>query len=424
MRAGRVQEIISRKPTFFEKWALLIFLMILLLLVAGAWFIEYPDIVEAKAYLTANNAPKEIMPRQDGRLVRIFRRNDDWVKAGDMIAWIESTAHHAEVISLAHQLDSCTKLLATGKLETVGNIFKQRFENLGELQISYQQFITAWQQFNDYLVNGFYAHKKNLLQHDISALASAHRAILDQKDLTEQDIKIAEESFKMNSKLHDDRVLSHEEYRVAKSKFVNKQLEIPQLDASIFSNENQQRDKQKEIDQLEHDIFQQKTTFQQALQTLKSSTDEWLRKYVLVSPTDGKIAFTLPVQENQFIQGSKLLGYVNPTGTVFYAIANVPQANSGKVVTGLDVQLRFDAYPYQEMGFVRGKLEYLSKVATDSGFVAMIDLDKGLTTSHHILVPYKSGLKASAIIVTKNMRLLQRLYFNIVKSLSTKKGDT
>ena len=45
----------------------------------------------------------------------------------------------------------------------------------------------------------------------------------------------------------------------------------------------------------------------------------------------------------------------------------------------MQVQLGFDAYPYQEMGFVKGKLNHISKIATDSGFQAKVILENGLS---------------------------------------------
>lgn len=63
-RSEVAQEIISRKPDFFEKWALLVFLILLLLLLAGTWFIKYPDIIEGRAVLTGDNAPKEIVSKK------------------------------------------------------------------------------------------------------------------------------------------------------------------------------------------------------------------------------------------------------------------------------------------------------------------------------------------------------------------------
>jgi len=249
-------------------------------------------------------------------------------------------------------------------------------------------------------------------------LDSAKQTIQSQRTLTKQDIKLAEETFSMYKKLSDEKVITNEEYRVEKSKYVNKQMSIPQLDASLLTSESQIRDKLKEIDQLDHDLAKQKVIFGQTLQSLKSQIGDWMIKYVLKSPVNGKITFIIPLQENQYLQAGKLLGYINPNDSHFYAEANLSQYNFGKVHTGLSVQLRFDAYPYQEMGFVEGKLDYISSIPSDSGFLATVRLTNGLMTNNHKLIPYKDGLRAQALIITQNMRLANRLYYNIIKSTS------
>lgn len=85
------------------------------------------------------------------------------------------------------------------------------------------------------------------------------------------------------------------------------------------------------------------------------------------------------------------------------------------------VQLRFDAYPYQEMGFVKGKLDYVSPIASDSGFLASVHLLNGLHTNLNRTIHYKTGLKSEALIITKDMRLLERMYYSVRKSISPKK---
>ena len=166
---------------------------------------------------------------------------------------------------------------------------------------------------------------------------------------------------------------------------------------------------------------QQRLIFIQALQTLKSNVDEWKRQYILTAPLNGIIFFSMPLQENKFIQQGQLLGYVNPPSSTFYAEIYLPQNNSGKVDTGMQVQLRFDAYPYEETGFVNGKLSYISKIASDSGFYARVSLENALVTNLKNQIPYKSGLHAKALVITKNQRLLQRLYYSLVKTTSMSK---
>ncbi len=201
---------------------------------------------------------------------------------------------------------------------------------------------------------------------------------------------------------------------------MNKLAAIPQLEATISSQDNMIRDKQKEINQLEHDVLQQRKLFEQALFTLKSVAEDWIMRFVLRSPVDGKIAFVLPLQESQFMEQGKLLAYVTPEDAGYYAEVKLAQHNFGRVDTGMKVQLRFDAFPYQETGFVPGKLDYISGMAIDSGFLGRVDLPS-LTTSRNKEIPFRNGLKARALVIIRDMSLLQRIYYGITRSLEMNK---
>jgi len=420
-RSEIAYEIISRKPSFYEKWALMIFFLLLALIVASTWWIKYPEVIYASAVLTGTNAPKEIIPRQSGKLTMLLAQNNQYVKQDEILGWIESTANTSEVIDLSLRLDSVSVLMEMEDAGGITPLFDKKFRNLGELQPSYQTFISAWQEYSDYLLNGFYANKKKMLLNDITALEKMKEKIADQKNLVMQDDELAKKTFEMNERLFEEKVLSPEEYRQAQSTLLNKQKVDPQMEISMISQINQIRDKQKEIDQLSHDILQQQLTFEQALQTLKSNVADWLRKYTIQAPTEGTLVFTLPIQQNQHLAQGKLLGYVNPPDSKFYAEIKLAQNNFGRVDTGQSVQLRFDAYPYHEMGFVKGTINYISDVAIDSGFWGIVRLDKGLTSNQNKQIQYKPGLKAQALVITKDMRLMERLYYSFTKATSTNK---
>jgi len=225
----------------------------------------------------------------------------------------------------------------------------------------------------------------------------------------------------MNKILLDEKVISAEEYREENSKYLSKKMTIPQLNSNILSNQNMQRDKLTELEQLKHDIIQQKIIFEQALRTLKSNIDGWIHNYIIQTPLDGTVFFTMQLQQNDFIEAGKLLGYINPPDSKFYVEISLPQNNSGKVDTGMKAQLRFDAYPYQETGIVKGTVDYISPIATDSGFLATVRLENGLFTNLKRKIQFKNGLRAQVLIITKNMRLLQRMYYSVVKATSVGK---
>jgi HlyD family secretion protein len=122
------------------------------------------------------------------------------------------------------------------------------------------------------------------------------------------------------------------------------------------------------------------------------------------------------VQNSQLVSLKQQLGYIVPAKTEYYLRTNLRQENFGKIALNADVQIRFNSYPYNEFGAAAGKLIYISQVASDSGFLGKIHLVKGLETIQKFKIPYKEGLGAQAVIVTKDMRLLERLYYNLIGS--------
>lgn len=418
LRSEMAQEILSKQPGFLEKWSLIIFLCILIMMLSATWFVHYPDILNAKAILTAENAPKEIIIKQEGRLIKLFVHNNDYVKKGDIIGWIESNSDHQEVISLSKALDSSMLILSMNKGDNIFQLYTHDYNNLGELQQAYQQFLSAKQLFNDYTLNGFYLRKLNMLTADVKSLNSLNENLIKQRKLTEQDLGLAKETFDINKILLDKKVITVAEYRNERSKYVNKEKTVPQLDVSLYNNEMQKREKEKEIEQLSHDMNQQRNIFRQEVQFFRSKIIDWKNKYIIHAPTDGKIFYTASLQESKYLRLGSLIGYVNPTKSLYYAETVLSQNNFGRIDTGMHVQLRFDAYPFEEWGYLDGTLSHISDVPTDSGFLAIVRLDKGLMTNNHKKLVYKNGLKANALIITNDMRLLQRLYYNFVKSTS------
>jgi len=327
LRSEEVQEILSRKPGFFERWSLLVYLSILIFLFAATWFIKYPEIVQANGILISANAPRQIVSQTEGTITKVFVHNEDSVQRNAVIAFMESTGNHDEVIELNKLTDSGITLLQKGEIEKVSGLFQKQFQNLGELQISYQQLISVWQHFNDYLINGF---------------------------------------------------------------------------------------KRRKLSELEHDISQQKDIFEQSLRAVKSLSDDWIKKYIIKAPVDGKVDFIFPPEENEYLQSKRVLGFVTPTDSRYYAQVTLPQGNLGKVSTGQIVQLRFDAYPFQEFGYVEGKLRYISRESSDSGFLANIELTNGLRTNLKKEIQFKNGLKLKAYVLVKEFRLLQRFFDSIL----------
>jgi len=421
LRSEQMVELITKRPGFIERWALFLFLFVLLGLSGVAWFIHYPDIIKAKATIIGTNAPKEIVVRMNGKLTKLVVHNGEYVKGGTTIGYIESSAGYDQVFHLKNLLEQVLTDIKENNTQKIYNKFTTTFEQLGELQSGYQTFFYSYQQFSNYLQGGFYLKKKKILIGDLTYLQNNINIIKQQKEILLKDLALTEETYKAQQSLTKEKIVSKQEDRENFSKLLNKQLSIPQINALLLTSEVQIREKEKEVTELEHEISQQKNIFLQSLQTMQSQIEDWIKNYVLVAPVDGVLTFLFPVQENQYLESGKLIGLISPTNTSYYAEIILPQYNFGKVDSGQNIQFRFDAYPYQEFGFVSGRLTYVSTFATDSGFIGHAQLITGLLTDKKKKIYYRNGLKAEAQIITKEMRLIERLYNSITDGLRLNK---
>ncbi|PZX59502.1 HlyD family secretion protein [Hydrotalea sandarakina] len=413
-----IDEIISEKPSFLVRWGTLLFLFILIIFFIICWFIKYPDIITTSAKLTSINTPKPIVSVSNGKLIKLLKKEGDYFKQGDMIAYIEAIGNHEEVLYVKKQIDNALSAISSNQFTKAVQSFKNNIENLGELQSSYQNFMQANLSFKAYLPNGFYTKKYEMLEKDLINIKRLHNILLDQKKLMEQDLQLSEKTFHANESLKKEKVISDFDYRTEASKLINKQLTIPQISAAIVSNESLKIDKQKELAELSNTIQQQKILYLQTLNTLKSQVDDWIKKYILVASENGILSFASLTEENQQIQAGQVICYINPNNSKYYVIINVPQTNFGKVKTRQKVLLKLNAYPYQEFGYIEGRISFISAIPTDSGYMAKVNLVNGLKTNFNKALQYREGLTAQASIITAEKRLLQRFYENFLKIIN------
>jgi multidrug resistance efflux pump len=422
LRSSEVQEFISNKPGFTIRWGITIFFFVLVLLCLVCWFIQYPDIVNAKAILNSVNAPKEIVTKSDGKLIKILAKDNDSVTKGQVIGYMESTASNESVTKITSQLESINELIYHNRTDEIIHYFPDASNpnnvfSLGELQAPYQSFIQTFITFRDFLNSGFYLRKKAMLLTDMSNTQKLHSIFETQKDLLTQDLSLSQQTLNANDTLAAERVISRLDYRNEKSKLLSKKMTLPQINATIVTNESQQNEKKKEIADLENQIIVQKNTFIQALHTLQSQIESWEFKYLLKAPVTGKLSFTGFFQENQEIKAGQKIFYVLPSNSNYFVEMIIPQYNFGKVKAGQKVLLKFQAYPNQEYGSVEGTIEHINTLPSDSGYLAKVILPNGLITNYKKHLQYKYGLFAQAEIITQNMRLLERFYNNLSQQI-------
>jgi multidrug efflux pump subunit AcrA (membrane-fusion protein) len=406
-----LRDFISHRPGFLIRWGIPIFFFVLTSLAIGSYFIQYPDVVQASAKVHSINAPKQVVTKSGGRLVKLFTTDNKTVTSNEVIGYIESTAKHEEVIAIAALLDTLEYYADNNHVEEIPfywNRAHRSFINLGELQPAHQSFMQSFIGFKDYLSSGFYLAKKQMLVKDLQNTRRMLQTLQQQKNLQQQDLAITQQNYNVHDTLHKEALITELEYRGQQSQLVNKKMSIPQINASIIGNETQQNALQKEMLELDNQISQQRVGFIQVLSTYKAAVESWKQKYLLTSPISGTLVYAGFLEENQQLQQGQVVAYIVNDSNSYYVEMLIPQTNFGKVKPGQVVLLKFPSYPAQDFGIVKGRIAEIKNIPSDSGYLSKVLLPQGLITTYKKQLLFTEGLMAQANIITANKRLSER----------------
>jgi HlyD family secretion protein len=143
---------------------------------------------------------------------------------------------------------------------------------------------------------------------------------------------------------------------------------------------------------------------------LKAQINLWRNTYLLISPVEGIVSFTKFWSANQsVVKDEPVVSIVPLEAGNYLGRINLKMDRSGKVKTGLLVNIKLSGYPYLEYGMVRGVVKSKSLVPSGDAYVIDIELPEGLTTLYGKKLDFTHNMQGTAEIITENIRLLQKI---------------
>jgi multidrug efflux pump subunit AcrA (membrane-fusion protein) len=405
-----VEEVISYRPHWLVRKGNTVFLLVMLLLLGLTWVIKYPDILSAPTRLVALNPPKLIAARTEGKLLKISVHNEQQVKKGQHLGYMESTANYNQVIELKNWIHQTTVATQNYEYDFLLSHPLPGFSDLGELQANYQAFQNQMQITRQTLASGYFQKKKGALQKDLQYIARLKSNATQQKELQQEDQQLQQKEYEAYESLAKDKVIAPLELNQYKSKLIVKEQNLKQINAQITNSDINSHSKEKEILDLQKQVTDQQQEFHSALFELKSQVEKWIQQYVLSAPEDGKVLFVSSLQENQLITNGQELFYIQPQQSEFYAELMAGQQGLGKIKTGQKVMIKAESYPSDEFGYLYGTVSYISGIPNRrDSFLVKVDLPAGLRTNYNKTIFFRNGLVAKAEIITDNRKLFDRL---------------
>ncbi|HQK67358.1 MAG TPA: HlyD family efflux transporter periplasmic adaptor subunit [Bacteroidales bacterium] len=413
IRSPELQEVMSGIPGSFLKWGLLMFFAIIMAILLVSRFVSYPTVVTAPVTITTYNSPASLIARSTGKIEKLLAGNEEYVKNEQPVAVIENIAHFEDVEILVSFLNSLKNDLQW--IDKVSQYFPPASLSIGEVQSSYLRFMTIFNQYKEYLQQGYIQSKLRLLEEQIKKQEEYTIELFVQRRLSEEDLQLEQKSFLRDSILfyRGNYPISVNEFEKSKQSLLQRQSAYSSLKASIKNNESSMlRMKESHLDlqvQLEKELHQYRMDLEESFQLLGVATEQWKEKYLIESPVDGKVTLTSYWNENQIIKAGDVLVTVIPADRSMIIVrADIPSAGVGRVRVGQEVNIKLSGFPYMEFGMIKGKIRSLSLVPANDVYIAEIDLVNGMRSTYNIDLNFISEMTGTADIITEKSRLIYR----------------
>lgn len=416
-----VQEIISYRPHWLIRRGNMIFFLVLVAMLAGTWFIQYPDIVNGSVRIVAVDAPKSVTTKTEGNLVKLLVRSEANVVQGQPLAFMQSTGKHEEVFELKHWIQFIELPVTKDSMEIIlKNVFPV-LNNLGELQSEYEIFRIQLKETIEILQSGYYQQKRKTLYTDLAYLVQLKNNLNKQNQLLQNEYEVQKIDYNAKDYLTKEKVIAPLELNQEKGKLLLKEQGLEQMTAQLINSNVASHNKQKELLELQKFVSDQQIKFQSALLNLKSKTVEWMKRYVLTAPQSGKLFYTSFLEENQLLSANTELFYIQPASTTYYASLTAGQNGIGKLALDQKVVIRLQGYPSEQFGYLTGKVSYISNLPNgNDSFLIKVDLPNGLVTNQAKTLFFKNNLLATGEIVAQNKRLIERFTGKLYEILKRK----
>lgn len=418
LRSENVQDILSAPPHWMIRWGNSIIFIIMLMVLLMSWFIKYPEFISAPIVVTSQNPPEKIEARTNSKIEKKLVKDHQNVNKGQVMIVLQSAANYQDILKLKNLIDSIsTNHLQDFPLEKIST-FK-----LGEIQSDYNSFAKAFQDERLFTKLQPYAPENLAANQSISEYKSRIETLQQQRNIELAKYELTKKNFQRSQDLYNQGVIATMELENEKIKFLQEEQNLKNLNITLSQMQegisNLTKTKSGANINTEKDKINYSSTTLQLFEQLRKSLRQWEQSYLLVSSTDGIVSFQQFWGENQFVKSGDVVMSVLPEKKDFIVgRMQIPSANSGKVQAGQKVLIKLDNYRFQEYGIVQGKVQNISLTPDEKGnYYVDVILPKGLKTSYNKTLPFDKELKGNAEIVTQDLRLIERFFYQIRKLL-------
>ncbi|NBC06735.1 MAG: HlyD family efflux transporter periplasmic adaptor subunit [Bacteroidetes bacterium] len=416
IRSEEVQEILGTPPNWMARYGTLLAMLVVVGIGYIAYFVEYPVVVYGNITVTTTAPPKRLVTNMRGRIKEVMVENESNVTQGQVILVFESTARATDVLTLENRLMS----LSAPTDDALMQFSVPDSLVLGNLKEPLFNFYRKQEDLRTLVENSYDNFSVSQLRRRIDQLREGLRADRSKWINLDKEIELVQRDLQKQEQLSSEQLLAERDLRQTQAELLSLMRMRESAEASIRSAEQ-------EIDRLRAEItgvrantegVRQQTSVElrEAFLELRTAVEDWLSKYVLTSPIDGKVSLYMDrINDQQFIEEEKQIGVVVPSkDSDIKGLIKLRVGQARVVKEGQEVLVRFKSADSKEHGAVRGRVTDVSEVPIENELNVEVSFPDGLVTNRGTTLANVQAMEGRANIIVAEKRFLQRVFESLL----------
>jgi HlyD family secretion protein len=414
LMAPEVDDILSKPPQGLLRWGSGWVISILVLLVAGSYYVRFPEYVEATATITTARPPVWLTARVTSRIKELHADHLSPVKQGQLIAVLENPAMESHVLAIRERLNDSTLFNPDSLLSIPG--YFETAQQLGEVQ-PYWSAVAG--RFTDYYLSVRMDNTEtriSSLKRELTLLQK-NKLVLERRLANQQrSNNLQRNRLERDNELLEKGVIAMETFQESEQTWLAGQeaeedCRIAIGESTLSMSQIRQTLEDETTGKAQRQL-EKRQAYLSAVKEVQSAVERWVQTYLLISPADGRLTFPTPRSlHQQVVTGDRLFAVVPTDSTHLQVILHYPTHNSGKVKAGQSVRIFLDGYPHLEYGTINATIRSTALMpGTDSNYTAIALLPAPLTTTYGKHLDLNGELTGKARIDTRTYRLIERLF--------------
>jgi hypothetical protein len=422
-RSEEVQAIIDRMPTQGSTYVAVITTLLVAIIFTVGFIVRYHDTVDGQISITALEAPVRLVSNNSGRL-HLLKEDGCSLTKGTVISYIYNSADYRDASTVDSIVNACD-------ITEIAEIPLNEQLELGEISSAYSNFYIAHQQYHYFKNSKIYEIRRNSLRSQITMDGNILGNIQNEITIRREILKISLEQLLKDSIIFSQKAMSESDYVKQKAEHFASNEAYQHLLTELSSIQSRITQNTMDIEQLDAEEMENAHRLWLDLITGKNELINriavWKQNFVTVSPIDGKLEYLDFWRQNSFVQSGQELYSVIPLKNELVGEVMIPSYGSGKVEVGQQVNVKLNNYPYDEFGSIRGIVKSIShitnKIKTEQGdmdaYRVIVSFPDGSITNYGTKLDLNFESRGMAEIITKNKRLIQRLFDNLKYSVTS-----